>query len=84
MSPLPKAAHGQRLAETLEAIRQFELRQQDWGFPELARAIGISPSQARALVATLVIKGRLEYREVTLRKMMPAIRLESADATQAA
>lgn len=82
-----RARHGQRMAEALVAIRQFQAAQMDWGFPQLAAALGCSPQQARTLVATLVLKGRLEYRETTIRKMLPMLTdaaLMQADASQAA
>lgn len=68
-----RARRGSRLTEALAAIRQFEADQVDWGYRKLALTIGCDPGQARALVATLVLKGRLEYRETTVRKMLPVL-----------
>lgn len=85
MGRLVKAKAGQRLAEALAAIRAFESAQADWGFPELGLAIGCSASQARGLVATLILKGHLAYRETTVRKTLPVlVEQPTADQSQAA
>ncbi len=80
-----RARRGERIAAAIAAIRQFEAAQFDWSYPELAGALGCSPQQARALVATLVLKGHLEYRETTVRKSLPRLTetAPAADASQA-
>lgn len=63
---MSRAGAGQRQAEALEAIKAFEKKSLDWDAKELGEAIGISPQQARALIATLTVRGELELREVTV------------------
>jgi len=60
MSAREKVENGVRHAQVLKAIAGFEATEADWSFKEIAQAIGVSPQQARTLVATLTMKGLLE------------------------
>lgn len=64
-----KAKSGQRLAEARHAIAGFIAAQKDWDYSDVAEAIGVDRGQARALLATLLMRGHLELREVLVRKL---------------
>ncbi len=69
---LPKAKAGARQAQALTAIQRFTRAQRDWSVADLAAELGVHDSQARHLVATLLLAGKLERRQLTVKKILPA------------
>ena len=62
----PKAAPGERKKQALEAIREFERKQQLWSTKDLASVLGCSLSQAGQLTASLTFSGDLVRGERTV------------------
>lgn len=76
MSKKTKVELGERQAQAITAIRDFEAKQVDWDHNDLSRVLGISVQHARNVMSALTFSGQLHHEIATVKKRRLVINTE--------